>query len=187
MAMLADAAGRVWRLWAVVAPRACAGRIAGSAGMGLAIVVTSRQDYMYAMFSRFKKPAIFLVSAGVLAAPLAPDPVAVGTMSSPVFVADDAPPDFDPGEAGARMAQIAFGSTTVNSTQPEVENTYIGPAFNVTLPDPAYKVAALVRGRATPAADGVEGGLLKDTDPQSPMRWSHIIITDPSSGSVPSS
>ena len=142
---------------------------------------------MYAMFSKFKKPAIFLVGAGVLAAPLAPDPVAVGIMSSPVFVADDAPPDYDPGKAGARVAQITFGSTTVNSAEPEMENTYIGPNFNVTLPDPADKAAALVRGRATRAADGVEGGLLKDTDPQSPMRWSRIIITDPSSGSVHSS
>ena len=110
-----------------------------------------------------------------------------GVVLSPFFVAGDAPPDYDPGEAGARMAQVAFGTTTVNSAQPEMENTVIGPSHKVMPSDPADKFAAFVRGRATRAVDGVEGGLLKDTDPQSPTRWSHIIITDPSSGSVPSS
>lgn len=30
-------------------------------------------------------------------------------------------------------------------------------------------------------------GFSEDTDPQSPMRWTRVIITHPSSGSVPSS
>ena len=71
-----------------------------------------------------------------------------GIVLSPFFVVDDAPPDNNLGEAGARMAQITFGSTTVNSAQPGMENTYIGRNFDVIPPDPADKVAALVRGRA---------------------------------------
>ena len=79
--------------------------------------------------------------------------VAGGVVFSPFFVGDDAPPDYDPGEVGARVAQITFGSTTVNAVQPEIENTYIGPSLNVIPPDPAYKVAAFVRGRAVRYVD----------------------------------
>ena len=74
--------------------------------------------------------------------------VAAGVVFSPFFVPDDAPPDYAPGEVGAKVAQITFGSTTVNSAQPEMENTVIGRNFNVISPDPAYRVAAFVRGRA---------------------------------------
>ncbi len=83
--------------------------------------------------------------------------VAGGVVSSPFFVADDALPDFDPGEVGARVAHISFGTTTVNSAQPEMENTVIGPGHKVMPPDPADKFAAFVRSRATGYLDVTSG------------------------------
>ena len=80
-----------------------------------------------------------------------------GVVSSPFFVADDALPDYDPGEAGARVAQIALGTTTVGAAQPEMENTVIGPSHKVMPPDPADKFAAFVRGRATGYLDVASG------------------------------
>ena len=80
-----------------------------------------------------------------------------GIVSSPFFVADDAPPDYNPGEAGARMAQVAFGTTTVGPAQPEVQNTVIGYSHKVIPPDPADKFAAFVRERPVRYVDVTSG------------------------------
>ena len=130
--------------------------IAELSGFGLTIVVTSRQDYMYAMFSRFKKPAICLVSVGVLAAPLTPD-LDNWLYHSPI---DDAFP-------------VTVGSTATSSPSTEmvIQNAITGDLIVVSDDE---------RVRYGLSAD-------ENTDPQSPARWSRIIITDPSSGSVPSS
>ena len=154
--MLAGTAGVVWRpersslhgpVWV---------ETAGSSGFGLTIVVTGQQDYVYVMFSRFKKPAICLVSVGVLAAPLAPD-LDDWLYHSPI---DDAFP-------------VTVGSTATSSPSTEIviQNTITGDLIAVS------------------DDERVRYGLSddEDTDRQSPMRWSRIIITDPSSGSVPSS
>ncbi len=111
---------------------------------------------MYAMFSRFKKPAICLVSVGVLAAPLAPD--------------FDDRPYHSPSE-DAFPITVVSSLTSDTSSEMVTQNTITGDL-----------IAVLDDERVHYGLSEVE-----DTDPQSLMRWSRIIITDPSSGPSPSS